>query len=391
MTDIGKDWKSTDVGWIKQSEDQTTSVIRKHKGMWRLARIESWLVPSHVRDLFNLDSRPIDIYDATDIGDCVAYDSFLDRYATRLMAWVNSSFDNTLQLEQDGYSIRVAKKAGNPEAFCYLRHRNHDLHLGLYKFELSKPQTCFIADQWTINGHSFVQNDHVGKGFGRQIYDAAETISGMTALPSGRDFAPGELSADSKRFWERRSVHTTLPTSTSEAAGRRQVVAKATELTDIERKHGGAFPFVIALADLTGGRPFGIVAGGVGDDKMTLWVELPDGRWMNSGGLIDNAGAKQIFDSATNGRKIVSQGRQDLADLSASLAAVRAAYKSPFMFSDDNLIYDVKKRLHDAAKVVERHLGIVVAPELSAETLEILSNNWDPNEFDASSSTPAPN
>jgi len=362
------EWRPLDFppGWKKNSDNGITSLLVRHADRWRLICLDTWRIPGGAPSLIDANDLPVHAFESEKIEDCIAFSDFLDGYRKSLNAWTALSFNTSRPIpEAPEYSLRAVKFSDTPIAIVFVV-RNEEI-CGQLRFQHSGPDTCYIAGSMTASGHSSLNTKLIGQGFGRAMYDCAEEVSGMTLVPSGRDYSPGALSAYSQKFWEKRIATQGSPMLGSAADERRSFIDSGRRLAHIEKQQATNPAFLIALAEVTGGQLIGQIDQQGGKKKLAyLWVETPSGYRINETGILSLADAQNIASEGLSENGILECGLLSIDSLA------EAIHGSGLFFAHAPLDQAVEMRLEDAAFLAERYLNQSFTPIMSSETAAIL-------------------
>ena len=86
-----------------------------------------------------------------------------------------------------------------------------DNKIGSREININGLKTFLALDIFTISGGSQLKADYIGKGLGLFLYDTVDKTLPYQQIPHGYAGAPGCLTDDSKKFWERRKQKKILP------------------------------------------------------------------------------------------------------------------------------------------------------------------------------------
>lgn len=352
----GDHWtKTADAGCWTSVRGGVVRFIHSKDGFWRISRTDSWRIPSAIPAMSELVDPPTLEFECTSLADCSAYADFLFEHDASISAWRSADISVESPHPSDPTLLLTMRKpVGEDTAWTSIvdLERNRQ-NAGSMRIGHSGPETCWIAGEMTISGHSSLPPARIGIGLGRIMYDFAEQVLGKTLVPSGRDFAPGMLSEHSTVFWAKRLRHRSIPTLGPKADARRAIVTDGVRLPRImERCHDELGVFV-ALVDAVDGQFVGAILD-LGDGRQQvfpLWIVAPDGRWITENGAISPREAQAIVDRCTDGKAVLQRGPLTIDEI---IDVDRIHGRGETLFPKD-LPREVVEGYADAVAIADRH------------------------------------
>jgi hypothetical protein len=133
------------------------------------------------------------------VGICQFYEGYLLRKDARRGGEV-VSFEEDLG---DGFRLTANS---SPRGRFEVRIKLGDTVVGRYDGFQNSATATFVLGEDTIQGAEMLEDVARRKGFGDKMRNAAERVTGLKAVPHGRNFTAGSLSQDAAKSWDRRAA-----------------------------------------------------------------------------------------------------------------------------------------------------------------------------------------
>ncbi|MCV9964091.1 hypothetical protein OIU34_19605 [Pararhizobium sp. BT-229] len=184
---------------------------------------------------------------------------------------------------EDGWKIVARRERGT--SFIVTLHTETGEHVGEYAGFLNTPLPTFVLGETTIQGSQTLSDVARGKGLADRMRDAAEDVTGLRAVPHGRNFTQGSLSEAAAKSWARRASAKRVPGITPElAVNVRRELAKTVEERFRELTYADSLAGSIEISAGTG---CDIVVGYVDGEPKFAWAVSSDGVPVSPTGIVD--------------------------------------------------------------------------------------------------------
>ena len=94
---------------------------------------------------------------------------------------------------------------------CCIKIFKNEMKIGHRLMEFSPFETFLRLGIFTINGATTVNDDYIGKGYGKILYDTVDDIFPYQQIPHGYEGSPYGLSDYSEAFWNKRDNYRKTP------------------------------------------------------------------------------------------------------------------------------------------------------------------------------------
>lgn len=138
------------------------------------------------------------------VGIWEFYQGYLERHQKRCKSrrvTISEDLGDGFELVADGHAGASFQVRIDHDGIC----------VGRYDGFLNTPAATFVLGQDTIQGAEMLEPIARRRGFGDKMRDAAERVTGLTAVPHGRNYTPGSLSDAASKSWDRRSKARPVP------------------------------------------------------------------------------------------------------------------------------------------------------------------------------------
>lgn len=166
----------------------------------------------------------------------------------------------------------------------HIKHKGRIV--GRYEGFPNGPLATFVLGEDTIQGAEMLDEFARRRGFGDKMRDAAERITGLSAVPHGRNYTTGSLSDLAERSWSRRAeTKKVLGYGTDIGIKVRSNMARlCRQRLSKMRNESCDFPRAMSLSEKTG---LPLVIGFSAGLPVSGWVVLKNGLPIDPSGSID--------------------------------------------------------------------------------------------------------
>ena len=158
--------------------------------------------------------------------------------------------------------------------------------VGYYQGFTNSAIATFVLGRDTVQGAEVLEQVARRRGFGDRMRDAAEKLTGLPAVPHGRNFTTGSLSEAAVKSWDRRAKVKGVPGyGTDLGVGIRKKLAEAgtKRLRDMDG-YALSLVYALSLAEISG-KP--LMVGCIEDRPVCGWVVGPDDAPYDPSRLLD--------------------------------------------------------------------------------------------------------
>ncbi|MBY3151434.1 hypothetical protein HFO56_03400 [Rhizobium laguerreae] len=215
------------------------------------------------------------------VGICEFYEGYLKRQAERRNG-------KTATYEEDLRNGFLLTASASPSGRFEVRIRLDGAIVGQYDGFLNSARATFVLGQDTIQGAELLEPVARRRGFGDKMRDAAERVTGLTAVPHGRNFTPGTLSSDAAKSWDRRAARREVPGYGDDLATKmrfRMVDLCLARRRRMEQKSLDLL-HALALGEKTG---CALMVGFVGERPVCGWGIAKNGLPIDPSGVLDQS------------------------------------------------------------------------------------------------------
>ncbi|MCZ7860987.1 hypothetical protein O9X98_06175 [Agrobacterium salinitolerans] len=220
------------------------------------------------------------------VGICGFYEGYLERREARTHCQP-TSFEDDLG---DGFRLTAH---GSPNGRFEVRIKLDGTTVGRYDGFLNNPTATFVLGQDTIQGAELLELVARRRGFGDKMRDAAERVTGLTAVPHGRNFTNGTLSDDAAKSWDRRAATRKVPGYGNDVATKMRT--RMTDLcwTRLSRMKQNSLDLrhAMALGEKSG---CALMIGFVGDWAVCGWGIAAHGLPIDPSGVLNQTHLKEM-------------------------------------------------------------------------------------------------
>jgi hypothetical protein len=267
-------WTNGRGGSLEYQDDNVRLLVRPNADGWMLVVTDAaGEVPYHPHFQWNAE--------ALEMLEGLA--AFVIDYSSR-KAELSSRTDIQQETEiEGGWKIVARRERGT--SFMVTVHTETGEEVGEYSGFLNTMLPTFVIGEMTIQGSEFLSDIARGKGIGDRMRDAAELVTGMKAVPHGRNFTQGSLSEAAAKSWARRASARRVPGITPELAVKvRLELAKTVSDHFRELRYADS---LAASAEISRATGCDIVVGMVDDEPKFAWAVSSQGHGVSPEGILD--------------------------------------------------------------------------------------------------------
>jgi hypothetical protein len=208
---------------------------------------------------------------------------FLETYAEVVAEFFARPSTTTVRKIEDGLALVGTFKSGSFRVTVAGQMET----IGHYEGSLNNAMSTYVLGRPAIQGSEWLVNKGRGRGLGDRMRDMAEEITGLVAVPHGRNFAPGGLSDAAVRSWTRRAAGRHVPGLAPDVKVEERLrLAELNEASLRDRRWASSLPTSLAISARTG---WDVVVGSLDGRPTFGWAVDETDTPLSPAGIVDEA------------------------------------------------------------------------------------------------------